>query len=228
MNGNARMSPRKVIIAVVITGMIIIASVGGVFITMNSLGMMTAEISIYGQVSGTNASSCFLYVDGVKVATFNFIYSDNYGYNSDYDGYNDRYFSFYSIKVKANTEHEFQVITSDGEESITETLYTQFADSTDLTINITKPLVVLNIMGNYTGNVSCYIVTCYVDNENVGSSGIDYPNQLCYGFTARVYENGYHIIRLEANLNYTGFASNQATIYVGTETVNYYMDIDNR
>ncbi|MDD4308400.1 MAG: hypothetical protein PHU53_06300, partial [Thermoplasmata archaeon] len=66
MNGNeARLSPKKVILVVAVTGFIIIASVGGAFQVASSTGLITAEVNVTGYVTGSDADSISLVVDSV-------------------------------------------------------------------------------------------------------------------------------------------------------------------
>ncbi len=219
MNDDTPMNPKKAILAVMVTGLIIVASVATVFAAADYAGMITAEVSVYGSAPTSNATACYLYVDGVKVDTD---YFDYYDYSYIYD----RYFSFYDVRVKANVEHEFQVITSDGEESNLITEYTPYGEYTYISLSIVNPEVSLKVQGSYKGNVSCNRISFYLDSEYISQYYVTYPGYTDYLFTTTVYENSYHTILLRAYDYYTQVGTNQTAVYIGSESLTFQMDLD--
>ena len=159
--GDSKISPRKIILAVIITGIIIVASVGGVFQVASSVGMISANVTVSGYVEYSDADQVFLFIDGIKVDT-------NTMGNGYYDYYYQNSYSFYNIEVKANAEHTFQVVTSDSEESPILSEYTPFGEPTYLSINIVEQKTRVNVDGTYNGN-SSYSVNMYfyVDGDNM-------------------------------------------------------------
>jgi len=218
VSANGSMNPRKVIMAIIITGVIIVASVGCLFVTASYVGLINAEVYVSGSVQGSNATHCSLYVDGAKVATNNL--------GGSYYGSYGNYFSFYDIEVKANMEHEFKVITSEGEESDAVTEYTPFGERTSVSLNIVRKEVSVHIRGNYQGTNSSLVVYCYADNQWAGMEQVNYPSQTDYYFTAVVYEKSTHTFRLDVQSPYYGsIATNQTTVYVGSTSMTIYMDV---
>lgn len=219
MNGNeARLSPKKVILAVVITGFIIIASVGSAFQVASSTGLITAQVSVTGYVTGSDAESISLVVDSVVVETKSL--SSYY-----YDYYQSSY-SFYNVDVKANADHTYQVITSDGEESAITTEHAVFGDNQYIYLNIAAETTRVIIQGNahlnttYSTNVQLYIDGVTDDSTYV------YGNNAFYSFTADVTENDDHTFMVYTSGSYsTNSYSNHTTEYIGSETVTITMDL---
>lgn len=220
MNGNDRMSPRKIILAMVVTGIVIVASVGGIFMAADSVGLISTTVSVTGQVQGSNATQCELFVDGVSVDT---AYISGYPY--EYYQYNRNYY-FYNVKVKANADHDFQVITSLGEKSDIVTEYTPYSESTRISLSIVKKQVQVTVRGEYKGNVTgTTSVSLYVNENSMGNDMVSSSNPE-FSITAMVYENCYYTFRLTASNYYYEQLTNVTTVYVGSVPMTITMDIE--
>ncbi|MFO7618751.1 MAG: hypothetical protein R6W91_03750 [Thermoplasmata archaeon] len=219
LSENGGMQPRKLILAMFITGIIIVASVGGVFISADYVGLIKADVSVSGYIQNSNATSCSLFVDGIKESTKSL--------GGDYYSYNNQYYNFYDVEVEANQEHEFKVVTSEGEESETMTEYTSFGQRSHVSINIIRKIVSVTVRGSYQGTNYSQILYCYADDETVGTKQINYPGQTTYSFTARVYEKATHIFRLAIQSSPYGgvVATNQTAVYVGSSSMTIEMNV---
>jgi len=218
------MEPRKVILAVLITGILIAASVGAVFITADRAGMITASVRVSGNAQGSNATQCHLYVDGEKVKTTS-LGSGGY-YDYDYY-YSNRYYSF-NVDVKANREHEFQVITSEGEESESVVENVPFGRSTYVSLNIVMKMVDVIVRGNYTGNRSSVGITLYVNNNYEGYMTVNNMGSSQFIFSTEQFGNRLCTFKLEAKLTSypnTILSTNQTAVYLGSSLATIYMDV---
>lgn len=217
MNGEDRkISPRKILLAVIITGVVIVASVGGVFQVANSAGIFSANVYVNGYVEYSVADQVFLFIDGIKADT-------NTMGNGYYDYYYQNSYSFYNIDVKANEEHTFQVITSDSEESNIITEYTPFGESTHISINIVVQKTRVYVEGTYKDNNSGSVnVALYVDGASLDNYYV-YGNGDTYSFSAEVAQNQEHMFKVQT----TGYNmySNQTNVYIGTVVETITMDL---
>jgi hypothetical protein len=215
---NGKMSPRKTIVAIFITGIIIVASVGGFFFLADSNGLFDAEVRVDGYAQGTNASQCYLYVDGVKVAT-QLIGEGNY----DYPYYNqDCAYSFDNIRVESYVEHKFQVITSNGEESPVRTEYTPFGQQSYLYINVIIEKTPVYVRGIYkSNNNGTATIHFYVDNQQIS----DYSAYSggSYYFSTEVYANQIHSFKVNSYEN--NAYENETTQYIGTSATSIWLNL---
>jgi len=213
VNASGAMGAWKVLGAVVVTGMIIIASVGGFFYLAGSAGIFNAEVGVNGYAEGSNATEVSLYIDGSLAATEQITQSNSM--------YNDDYFYFYGIHVKANTEHEFQAITSNGEESQTVTEYTRFGETTWISLNIVKPKTSVIIRGYYNGTGTAY-ATLYIDGQTSGSTWVNHGE--VFFLSQQVEQNRSHVfmVHTENSLqNYT----RSAEVYVGAAETTIWINL---
>ncbi len=213
MSGNGQMSPSKVLAAVVFTGVVIIASVGGFFFMADSAGVFNADVGINGYAEGSNATEVSLYIDGSLAATEQ-IAQSNYMYN-------DNYFYFYGIHVKANTEHTFQAITSNGEESQTVTEYTRFGEITWISLNIVKPKTSVIIRGYYNGTGTAY-ATLYIDGQTSGSTWVNHGE--VFFLSQQVEQNRSHVFMVHTENNLQNYTKS-AEVYVGAAETTIWLNL---
>ncbi len=205
--------PLKVFISLIITAVIIIASVGVIFYLIDSKNMITSLVSAHGSAE-TNATSCDFYVDGEVVDTYNFALYSTY-----------KYFTF-SHRVRANEEHEFQVITANGEESQKIKMYTRFGDFnyiSDLRIVQAKIVVQINGVNRAGENSNIYF---YVDGEYEDQAS-SIANNTSYHLMAEVSAFELHEFEIR-NYRYSSSSdiqlSNKTWMY--TENVGFTIEMD--
>jgi hypothetical protein len=216
MNENNKMSPKKTIMAIIITGIVIIASVGGFFYLADSNGLFNGEVRVTGYAQGTNATQCYLYVDGVKVATEPI--GERYNGYSSY--YNQEY-TFDNIKVKANIEHKFQIITASGDESVVVTEYIPFGQQSYLPINIIIENTPVYVRGIYNGSsTTSTTIHLYVDGNQIDSR----YSSGSYYFTTEVYENQNHHFMVSVYDNMNTY-ENETTQYIGSSATTIWLNL---
>ena len=209
-------NPKKLFLGLMLVGLIVIASVGSTLFVIERAGLIQAEVSVSGTAE-TNATICYLYVDGEKVATTSMHYYSYYGSEDAKDFY------FYDVKVKANVMHSFQVKTPNGEESAVMESKTPFGRVTRITnLYIFQEKVRINVIGTNLGDTT-EDVTLYVDDLYKGREDNIRPGYT-YTFSVDVSENNYHTF--EIRTGYSGFAQNQTTVYIGTIPEAVYLDFE--
>ena len=223
MSENNKISPKKAILAIIITGLIIVASVGGFFYLADSNGLFNAKIRVTGNMQGTNATQCYLYVDGVKVATEPIDGNSNgYPYNNNYN-----YYDFENIEVIANVEHKLQIITSNGDESSVITKYIPFGQPSYFTINIIIEKTPVYIRGFFNGTNNQYssstTIRLYVDGNQINNYQV-YSNGSFY-FSTEVYENQNHVFMVNANNDMNTY-ENETTEYIGTSAITIWLNLN--
>ncbi|MDD4308189.1 MAG: hypothetical protein PHU53_05220, partial [Thermoplasmata archaeon] len=141
-----------------------------------------------------------------------------------YDYYQSSY-SFYNVDVKANADHTYQVITSDGEESAITTEYAVFGGNQYIYLNIVAETTRVIVQGTAHVNTTYSTnVQLYIDGVSEDSTYV-YGNNAFYSFTADVTENDNHTFMVYTSGSYTNSYSNQTTEYIGSETVTITMDL---
>jgi len=195
--------------AVMVTGIVIIASVGGFIHVANSAGVFNSNVGVSGYVEGSNATTLTLYIDGAERAAETL----------DHDIYSQtdqRYYYFDYVKVTANRRHTFQVVTSDGEQSPTEDRYVRFGESAWISLNIEKPKATVTVRGYYNGTGTGYIYL-QVDGQYAGDTWAEHGGT--YMLARQVYLNQSHFFMVHSTYNLQNYTSSAEVLVTGDMTI---------
>jgi hypothetical protein len=206
---------RKILVTVIITGIVIIASVGGFFHLANSAGIFNIKVEISGNVEGSNAITINLYVDGLEVATADLN-------NNSFDSFNQRYYYFSGVEVAANKHHTFQAITSNNEKSALESVYTPFGESNWISLNIVKPKTTVNIRGYYNGTISPNYITLQTDGFSLIETAVNHGE--IFFFTVQVNQNEDHLFMVFTASNMQNY-SRSTLKYIGSAETTIWLNL---
>ncbi len=219
---NRPISPKKILLAIFVTTMLIIMAVSGIFYVLDASNMITEQVSVNGRTN-SQAEQVELYVDGKVLDTY-YLPELNY-YYGEYGSYGKNYY-FY-VEVKANVEHVFQVRTSDGEESQQVTEYIKFGDSNYINNLIVEiPDIELTITGtNKIGEVTP--IYLFIDDTQMDANyGV--ANNTLFTLEANMEANTLHIVRITTHPSTyynSGGYFNETTVYGLDEDTHINLDL---
>lgn len=203
-----------------VAGMVVIASVSGIFHVARSQGAFKAHVSVSCMFIGTIGEECSLYVDGEIVASRRL----NPAQPQTYNGQQVDQCSF-NIEVVANRKHDFRVMSTEGELSNKVTEFTQFGKGTTVYLSTFGNKTNITVKGLFTGNNSSPAASLYIDGVLVETQHGEVPNRMEYEFTEEVYLRRHYIVKVMAYSYWEGELSNQTLVYVDRLPVNVSLDL---